>query len=384
MKHISNKEETRFDFERFKVDGEIFFRQLCSDLTSKQMPIQDFIADHLCFRVQDQSQYGHYKSSLCKVAILLTESIVNGRPICTFRLKSPFVIDDKIIELVELPAPKAGTQYNTGFEHAEFVISEHFDIFKERFPQLSFMEDKDKILNAELIYRSEIGAAKFHHLSLGRVIEIEDANIEDLVFDFDGTIIKSREQIYEINRIVFSQVLKRDVSFEEAVSNFHPEFSKLFDAFEVTCETIKSSAIQLWGDVAKGFSHEIFNGVRELLAELKSKGKYRLHLWTARDEQSARLILSSHNLEHFFTSMSFASSTHSKPHGNSLNFNWKSSTKNSVLVIGDSPADIQGAKNIGAIAGAALWDSNACQKKLVSAGAELHFRDPQALLQWLS
>lgn len=383
MEHISNTEETRFDFERFKVAGEVFFRQLCLDLTSKQVPIQDFIADHLCFRVQDQSQYVHYKSFLCRVAILLTESVVNGRPICTFKLKSPFVIDNKTIDLVELPAPKEGTHYKTGFEHAEFVISEHFDIFKERFPQLNLIEDKNKILNAELIYRSEIGTAKFHHLSLDRVIEIESADIKDVIFDFDGTIIKSREQIYEINRIVFSQVLRRDVSPEEAVSKFHPEFSKLFEAFEISCENKKRSALQLWGEVAKDFSHEIFNGVLELFGELESRGKYRLHLWTARDEKSARRILSSHNLEHFFTSMSFANSTHSKPHGNSLNFDWRSSSKNSVLVIGDSPSDIQGAKNIGAIAVAALWDSNACQKKLVSAGAELQFREPNSLLQWL-
>lgn len=212
MEHIIKDEEIIFDFEEFKLAGEAFFRQLSLDLASKQMPIHEFVADHLCFRVQYQHEYVHYKSSLCKVAILLTESIVNGRPICTFKLHSPFIIDDKTIDLVELPAPKVGTQYKTGFEHAEFVISEHFDVFKGRFPQLKLIEDKEKILNAELIYRSEAGVAKFHHLSLDRVIEIESAEIKDVIFDFDGTIIKSREQIYEINRIVFSQVLERQVS----------------------------------------------------------------------------------------------------------------------------------------------------------------------------
>jgi phosphoglycolate phosphatase-like HAD superfamily hydrolase len=89
-------------------------------------------------------------------------------------------------------------------------------------------------------------------------------------------------------------------------------------------------------------------------------------------------------MEQFFTTMSFASSTHSKPHSNSLNFNWRSSSKNSILVIGDSPSDIYGAKNIGAIAAAALWDTNICQKKLVAAGAELQFREPKGLSQWLN
>lgn len=384
MKHITKIKEQIFDFEKFKNDGESFFRRLCSELSAKQIPIQNFTADHLCFRVEDMQDYTYYKNSLCKYGTLLTEAVVNGRPISTFRLKIPFLIENQIIDLVELPSPKIGTNYKIGFEHAEFVISEHFDIFKERFPHLHFAESTDKVLNSELIHHSEMGTVKFHHLGLDRVIEIESADIKDVVFDFDGTIINSREQIYEVNRIVFSEVLERHISLEEAINKFHPEFSRLFESFEVTCKNKKSSALQLWGQVAKKFLPETFDGVQEMLEKLKNNGKYRLHLWTARDEESARSILTSHNLDSYFTSRSFASSTHSKPHGNSLHFDWKSAPKNSILVIGDSPSDIHGSKNIGAIGAAALWDSNACKKKLVAAGAELYFRKPHELLEWLS
>lgn len=175
MNHLLKIEDRKFDYEKFKIAGEVFFRELCLELKSKQVPIHEFEADHLCFRVQNQNDYAYYKNFLCETAILLTESIVNGRPICTFKLQYPFIIDDKVIDLVELPAPKAGAHYKTGFEHAEFVISERFDHFKEKFSQLNLFEDSEKFLNAELIYRSKNATAKFHHLSLERVIEIESA-----------------------------------------------------------------------------------------------------------------------------------------------------------------------------------------------------------------
>jgi len=50
---------------------------------------------------------------------------------------------------------------------------------------------------------------------------------------------------------------------------------------------------------------------------------YKIHLWTARDEQSARRILNQHNIETFFTTLSFATVVDSKSHARSLKFNWK-------------------------------------------------------------
>lgn len=83
--------------------------------------------------------------------------------------------------------------------------------------------------------------------------------------------------------------------------------------------------------------------------------------------------------------MSFATDVNSKPHANSLCFDWRRSGRNQVLVLGDSPQDMIGARNIAAIRGAALWDTDThCKRSsLIEAGAELLFYEPADFSRWL-
>lgn len=371
-------------FNEFKSHGEEFYRQLCSELQTLGLRHSNLTPDHLCFRVGSIQEYDFYRKWLMQFGELLTEASVNGRPISTFKLKTPFRIDDQRIDLLELPAPKSSTTYETGFEHTEFLIQDSFEEFIRNHPDLEFSRSPSKILNEELSLKTQTGTAKFHYTRLDRVIEIENSKIKQIVFDFDGTLIQSRQQIYEINRLVFSKVLERDVTLEESIRQFHPEFSRLFEAFDVHCIEKRSHAIQLWGDIAETFSYEMFEDAYDTLRKLSESKKFQLHLWTARDEKSARKILSTHKMDHFFSTMSFATSSDSKPNGKSLNFDWRSAEGNSILVLGDSPTDIYGAKNINAIAGAALWDHPAKTHALVTAGAELFFPKLESVYDWLN
>ncbi len=54
-----------------------------------------------------------------------------------------------------------------------------------------------------------------------------------------------------------------------------------------------------------------------------------------------------------------------------------------TVVIGDSPSDIIGSKNIGAVAAAALWDPHAHEHALICSGAELFFHSLHELEDWL-
>ncbi len=374
----------KFDFDRFKTLGESFLRELTSELVDSGIPAYSLQCDHLCFRVANAEEYIFYKNALTDHGKLLTEALVNGRAISTFRLNSSFQTAHHSVSLVELPAPKLGTLYEIGFEHAEFVVRECFKTFMSKFPQLHFSESGNQTLNPELCLKlSKEKQAKFHYASLDRVIEIEESLIKDIIFDFDGTLIKSRDNIYEINRVVFSNALEREVSLQESVEKFHPEFSKLFEAYAITCPAKQKEALSSWGLVAETFSYEMFEGALETITWLHNQG-FRLHLWTARDEYSARKILKQHEIEHFFTTLSFATDIDSKPHANSLRFDWRSAEKNQVIVIGDSPSDIIGAQNIGAIRGAALWDPHSNKDSLVSAGAELHFHEMADFRDWFT
>ncbi|MES2803205.1 MAG: VOC family protein [Bdellovibrionota bacterium] len=364
-----------FDFDAFKAHGENFLQVLCSELAETGVFVNSLECDHLCFRVSNLEEYVFYKNVLTDHGQLLTEAIVNGRAISTFLLNVSFQTNHHNVRLLELPAPKVETLYETGFEHAEFVVKDCFKTFTANLSQLHFTEAGNQVLNPELCLKLKKGKqVKFHYNSLQRIIELEQASIKDIIFDFDGTLIKSRENIYEINRIVFSKALNREVSLQESIEKFHPEFSKLFEAFAVTCQVKRSEAIANWGVVAEGFSYDLFEGVYNFLTWLQNRG-IRLHLWTARDEYSARSILTKHGIEHFFTTLSFATDIESKPHTSSLTFDWKSAEKNQVIVVGDSPSDIIGAKNINAIRGAALWDKHSNKSSLVASGAELFFHE---------
>lgn len=371
-----------FSIESFITTGEIFLENLVRELEEKGVPAKSLRSDHLCFRVSTQEEYGFYKTQFSIFGEILTETPINGRSICTFKLHRPFRTKDHIVNLIELPAPKPGTSYASDFEHAEFIISDCFESFTAKFPNLSFEPVGKKTINPELCLKLDGKQAKFHHHSLERIIEIEKAEIRHIVFDFDGTLIRSRENIYEINRIVFSKILEREVSLQESIEKFHPEFSKLFEAFSISCPTKKFEAISGWGSVSEQFSYDLFDGVLELLSELKTKG-FQLHLWTARDERSGRKILRDHQIESFFSTLSFATDIDSKPHANSLRFDWKSVPENQVIVVGDSPSDISGSKNIAALGGAALWDSHAKRSSLMATGAELFFYELSDLKNWL-
>lgn len=372
-----------FDFNHFKNQGEKFLQALTAELIQTGIPVSSLPCDHLCFRVQSPEEYNQYKNALSSHGQLLTEAIVNGRAISTFSLNSSFKTNDHEVSLVELPSPKLGTPYEMGFEHAEFVIKDSFKTFSAKFPQLCFFEGGDRTLNPELSFKLSQGKqAKFHQKPLDRVIEIETSVIQDIIFDFDGTLIKSRENIHEINRLVFSKILNRQVTAQESIEKFHPEFSKLFEAYGITCPIQQKEAIAGWSSVSEHFSYKVFDGVTEILSELYHHG-VRLHLWTARDENSARKILKDQQIDSFFTSLSFANEVNSKPQASSLNFDWKSAKKNQILVIGDSPADVHGAKNINAIRAAALWDPYSDRDTLTTAGAELFFHETSDLTKWL-
>lgn len=372
-----------FDFESFKKSGEDFHRDLVLRLRHLRIPAEDMASDHLCFRVATLGEYEFYKKNLAAHGELLIEAPVNGRPISTFKLHQAFRTEDHLVRLVELPAPKPGVPAPTGFEHAEFIVGESFDRLSARCPDVEWTRSGRQVLNPELCLKLGDRQAKFHHQSLERVIEIEKSEVKDIVFDFDGTLVRSRETIHEINRIVFSEALGREISLSESIEKFSPEFSRLFDAFALTCPLKRRRALSEWGRVADRFSYALFEGAVDLLRELRACG-FRLHLWTARDEGSARKILRDHRIEDSFTSLSFATDFESKPHANSLRFDWAAAQADQVLMIGDTSTDILGSKNIRAIAGAALWDAHVDAGSLIAAGAELFFHELSDVGEWLA
>jgi uncharacterized protein len=363
--------------------AEEFLNKLISEIHPLVSEINSLECDHLCLRTATNEEYRHFKNELSDYGKLITEAVVNGRPISTFKLNTPVNTSHHIVGVIELASPSTTSRYETGFEHAEFIVRETLGTFISKYPHCHFVKKGDQDFNRQLrLTINEKMQAKFHHTTLERIIEIEEAEIQDVIFDLDGTLIKSREHIYEINRIVFSQALGREVSLQECTENFFPEFPKLFEVFGVTSPKKQLEAVLNWGNVSGQFHYELYDNALETLNVLR-ENNFRLHLWTARDEFSSRKILKDHNIEDFFSTLSFATENLSKPHPDSLDSNLKNLHRNQAIVIGDSSTDIFGARNIGAIRAAALWDPHSKEDALIQAGADLLFYSMNDFKNWL-
>lgn len=108
---------------------------------------------------------------------LLIESEVNGRPISTFKLNTPIRYKGYFIDLLELPAPKAGKDTIEGFEHIEVVSKNSFKQIIEENPMCSFSTSGlVKDFNQELALNLGTFTVKFHYLSLESVVSFEKNN----------------------------------------------------------------------------------------------------------------------------------------------------------------------------------------------------------------
>lgn len=130
--------------------------------------------DHLAYRVGTVEQYDEMKQSLASIALLLDETVVAGRPIAVFELYEYIQSGGWTIPYIELPAPKDGSPYKEGLEHAEFVVVGSLDKFQKRHQELPFITKAlDRILNPELGLKTDTAAIKFHEQPIGAVVRIE-------------------------------------------------------------------------------------------------------------------------------------------------------------------------------------------------------------------
>lgn len=158
------------------LDAKVFLDSLFEKIKSKNIDLKPWWSiDHLCYRVSTLEDYNQKKNEFLKISRLLTESIVNGRPISTFKLDKPIIYNDYIIDLVELPAPKSGKRTIEGFEHAEIVCDQDFSELKKTFKNLDVdTAGLNKEINQELEIKLDDIAIKFHHYSLESIINIEN------------------------------------------------------------------------------------------------------------------------------------------------------------------------------------------------------------------
>ncbi len=152
-----------------------FLNRLFVEVKRNQIEIlRTWEIDHLCYRVDSLSRYQELKEEFAKLGDLLIESEVNGRPIATYRLSEPIQFEGWRIDVVELPAPKPLKPTPEGFEHIEVVCDVPFAVLEKKYLHLQIdLSGLKKDFNQEFEIRLKAGSVKFHHISLGSVIETE-------------------------------------------------------------------------------------------------------------------------------------------------------------------------------------------------------------------
>ncbi|WP_145556913.1 VOC family protein [Yersinia canariae] len=115
LKNIAELQDLLTDLPCFEQKLVIFAAKLNLDLTQ-------FSADHISLRCHQTETAQRWRSGLQKCGNLMSETHINGRPICLFDLTSALVVGPWEIDCVELPYP-GNTHYpHEGWEHIELVL----------------------------------------------------------------------------------------------------------------------------------------------------------------------------------------------------------------------------------------------------------------------
>jgi predicted metalloenzyme YecM/RimJ/RimL family protein N-acetyltransferase len=157
-----------------------FVSQIIQEMNDHGLIVSKDSIDHVCFRVDSLESYSQIKDLISGDAEcefkgqLLSEAIINARPISSYLLDQPIKIANQLIDVLEIPAPKPSKSYLNGFEHIEIVIDQTFDEFQRLHPHICFDgSGLSNPNNPELYLPLKSGLVKFHHRSLKDIIVVE-------------------------------------------------------------------------------------------------------------------------------------------------------------------------------------------------------------------
>ncbi|MBI3310395.1 MAG: VOC family protein [Serratia liquefaciens] len=100
------------------------FEQALSRFADKlHLDLSQFTADHISLRCHQNATADRWRQGLQQCGSLLSEAMINGRPICLFDLQQPLKLGPWLIDCVELPYPGNKRYPHEGWEHVELVLS---------------------------------------------------------------------------------------------------------------------------------------------------------------------------------------------------------------------------------------------------------------------
>lgn len=78
--------------------------------------------DHVAVRCHQNATAERWKAGLLQIAQPFSEAMINGRPVCLFKLQQPLLLAGCEVTVVELPWPGEKRYRHEGWEHVEIVL----------------------------------------------------------------------------------------------------------------------------------------------------------------------------------------------------------------------------------------------------------------------
>ncbi|TQI80829.1 hypothetical protein FHU10_4282 [Serratia fonticola] len=119
MTHLS----TITELNDLALDLPRFEQALVQFAEKLHLELAHFNADHISVRCHQNSTAERWHQGFLQCGRLLSESIINGRPICLFDLEVPLQVGPWQIDCIELPYPGEKRYPHEGWEHVELVLA---------------------------------------------------------------------------------------------------------------------------------------------------------------------------------------------------------------------------------------------------------------------
>lgn len=208
-----------------------------------------------------------------------------------------------------------------------------------------------------------------------------------VVFDCDGTLVSTMEGIYQLLENFFSERLGRMVGRDEVIRNLdynNWNMLRKYEFREDQHEVIYQEMMELWAvfETNREKKYMLFNGVKTLLDKLIADG-FKVYVWTGRERPSTLEILDNIGIKEAFEDIRCRGDCDPKPSVAGLTEMLSGIDPNKIVVIGDSYADMQGAKAFEAWAIGCTWCENARADILTDYGADVIIDQPLDCYNWI-
>ena len=206
-----------------------------------------------------------------------------------------------------------------------------------------------------------------------------------IIFDIDGTLTQTNELIYATFNHVASKYLQKEFTPSEIIGMFGPPEEVAIE--RLVGEKQYEEAIDDFYDYYETHHPRMadaYNGIRELLEFLKSKGII-LAVFTGKGKRTTLITLQKLGITSYFDLIVTGSDVENhKPSADGIRKVLKTFKlkPDEVLMVGDSVSDVKASHKAGVQIAAVLWDSYG-RDRVMQMDVDYRFHDVYEFSTWL-